>query len=790
MPDDHGLLEAALQYAARGWRVFPCHTTISGTCSCGKDCGRDAGKHPACRTGVRAATTAPDQIRTWWRRNPNFNIGLASGSGLVIVDLDGQTEIDALAAAGREHGGLPKTLVAQTGRGFHAYFKGDLSGSRTVEIKGARILFRGQGGYCIAPPSLHASGKRYQWVYDVPLAEFPNWLNNIINSSLTPNEITALGPLPDFLRNNRRPLLNRALQVLAPPWNLLEQQKIESALKLIPASCARDPWLRVGMALKNLQWHRPDGTDWGFETWRDWSSTCPEKFSDHDVETRWRSFKKAGVNIGTLYHIARGYGWDDTREAPSSEITQTNLEGPPASPPGALPFLNGHKVNGHTIELASDPGSPLIELNRDFAVIGQVGGKCVVMEMVDSDLAGVKVPVFQSFTDFRNRHLNRYIARKKIARNGEAESDYVSLGAEWLKWPHRTTYRGLDIAPGGPTQLPNGHLNLWRGFGVEPRPGDWSLMKQHIAEILANGNRIATEYIVRWAAWAVQNPGERAEAALVFRGGKGTGKGSFATALTSVFGPHGLHIHSSKHLVGSFNGHLRNCLLLFADEAFWAGDKQGESTLKGMLTDPTIIIEQKKIDAIPWRNRLHVIMAANADWVVPASHDERRYAVFEVAETRARDRSYFDALHNQLRTGGLAAMLHDLLHLELKGWHPREIPETKELQKQKEETLRPVGQFWTDWVEESRVQKMVTYKGPEQYVISLEVLLEHARQWTGQRISRKELTKFLREQGCHPVSDGSGRYWALPPLKEARAIWEQKYGKWNWSNNKEHWDIY
>ena len=156
-------------------------------------------------------------------------------------------------------------------------------------------------------------------------------------------------------------------------------------------------------------------------------------------------------------------------------------------------------------------------------------------------------------------------------------------------------------------------------------------MQRHIFEVLADGNRAYAEYIFKFAAWAVQNPGDRAEVALVFRGGKGSGKGTFANALKRMFGQHGLQIFNSKHLVGAFNGHLRNCLLLFADEAFWAGDKQGESVLKGLITEPALMIEQKGVDAAPWKNRLHVIMAANADWVVPASHDERRYAMFDAS---------------------------------------------------------------------------------------------------------------------------------------------------------------
>ena len=101
---------------------------------------------------------------------------------------------------------------------------------------------------------------------------------------------------------------------------------------------------------------------------------------------------------------------------------------------------------------------------------------------------------------------------------------------------------------------------------------------------------------------------------------------------------------------------------LFADEAYWAGDKKAESVLKGLITEPTLLIEQKGIDAVQWPNRLHVLMAANADWVVPASYDERRFAVFDVsnkyaqgAASESERRDYFDALFHEIENGGVEA---------------------------------------------------------------------------------------------------------------------------------------
>src|SRR5262249_49707458 len=161
-------------------------------------------------------------------------------------------------------------------------------------------------------------------------------------------------------------------------------------------------------------------------------------------------------------------------------------------------------------------------------------------------------------------------------------------------------------------------------------------MVRHVQDVLASGDNKAAEYILRWTAWSLQHPGELAEAALVLKGGKGSGKSVFGNAIAKCFGEHGLHIFHQSHLTGNFNGHLRSCLFLFADEAFWAGDKKGESALKGLITEPTLLIEQKGIDAIQWPNRLHILIAANADWVIPASHDERSFAVFDVSNKYAQ----------------------------------------------------------------------------------------------------------------------------------------------------------
>jgi hypothetical protein len=314
---------------------------------------------------------------------------------------------------------------------------------------------------------------------------------------------------------------------------------------------------------------------------------------------------------------------------------------------------------------ATSPRDTIARLNEKHFLIRNIGGKCLVGEMVPNPIGRGQMLSLQSREDFRAWFGNQFVT----VSDSQGNSKRKPVGEYWLKHPDRRGYEGVDLVPDAPEELPNGYLNLWRGFSVIPKPGAWSLMLRHVGQALAAGDRRAADYILRWAAWIVQHPGERAEVALVLKGAKGCGKGVFVRALTQCFGEHGMQIANQEHLVGKFNGHLRSSLFLFADEAFWAGDKKGESVLKGLITEPVLTIEQKAIDAVQWPNRLKIAMAANADWVVPASAGERRYAIFGCADTYVRGRcneaerdAYFSALHFELDHGGLEAMLYDLLH--------------------------------------------------------------------------------------------------------------------------------
>ncbi len=178
---------AARPLAARGWAVFPCD-----------------GKRPRTDHGLHDATTDQDKLDHWQQIWPDANIGLSTGdaSGVFVVDVDGEDGADTLHELELQHGELPATVEALTGRGRHVYFKHPGKDMRNTAGKlGAGLDTRGDGGYVIAPPSTHENGRMYMWVADhgpddVELAELPGWLAEQL-SRPAPSSSSSNGSVPD-----------------------------------------------------------------------------------------------------------------------------------------------------------------------------------------------------------------------------------------------------------------------------------------------------------------------------------------------------------------------------------------------------------------------------------------------------------------------------------------------------------------------------------------------------------------------------------------------------------------
>lgn len=364
-------------------------------------------------------------------------------------------------------------------------------------------------------------------------------------------------------------------------------------------------------------------------------------------------------------------------------------------------------------EYTEDP--LLTQMNDRHAIIGNISGKCRVIEEVPDDQLHRTKLTFSSFEDVRNRYSNKMV---KVGTTKEGQDVVKPLGKYWLDHPMRRQYDTIKFMPNGDKE---GVYNLWRGFNVEPRPGNCELYLKHIKDNICVGNEDYYNYLINWMARVVQQPATAGEVAIVLRGGKGTGKGVFARTFGRLFGRHHVHVANAKHLVGQFNAHLKDCVSLFADEAFFAGDKQHESVLKMLVTEDTIPIEQKGVDVEIYPNYVHLIMASNDPHVVRATGDERRYFVLDMGTGHQQDARYFSAINAQMEDGGYEALLYYLQSIDLEGFNVRAVPATKALREQKLLSMGQDDEWW--------FQKLVDGR-----------LTESESEWTGV-VQSKELER-------------------------------------------------
>lgn len=207
------MLDHALQYASRGWAVFP--TTKQKT--------------PITPRGFHDASTKPHIIQRWWKQYPNANIGIATGpvSGIAVLDLDLHKEGSSglLEDLQELKGPLENTLIARTGGGgLHYYFKypDDNEVTNATDFMGLRGLdIRGEGGYVVAPPSTHASGADYSWEtpLDTELAECPEFMY-VSTRRLHINFNDTTSDIPDGQRN----IAMTAVAGLARSFGLTEEE--------------------------------------------------------------------------------------------------------------------------------------------------------------------------------------------------------------------------------------------------------------------------------------------------------------------------------------------------------------------------------------------------------------------------------------------------------------------------------------------------------------------------------------------------------------------------------------
>ncbi len=421
------------------------------------------------------------------------------------------------------------------------------------------------------------------------------------------------------------------------------------------------------------------------------------------------------------------------------------------------------------------------KLTERFYVVNDNDGKVRIYEKTRD--MGLSRDFWKSYRPQDFLEMCKYVMHLPLKKRGETKTGdpvYAPLGKIWLETNGNQTFNGMTMMPEcGDKRTPDGMLNMWTGFAFKPQAGSWVMLKNLIFESLCRWDASSYDYILKWMALAVQRPWEPAGTALVFRGKKGTGKGTLGRAFYKLFGQHGMHFASRDLLTGRFNAHLRDCVALFADEAFYAGDKAGESVLKAFITEPALVYEGKGKDPTMGRNCLHVIMASNLDWVVPAGMDnERRFAVFDV-EDDDHGRVWWNRLYNELNNGGIEGMLHELMHINISEFDVRRVPQNSALSAQRVHGMDYMAAWLLDMAENGWKDFGGDFSefGSEGGKHLVQDVYTSFLKYCDERNVREKrpskisfgmlIKKYLPESFRKPIRDSSGYHYILPDAEES-----------------------
>lgn len=249
----------AAGYAERGISVVPLHTPTNQGCSCprGASC-LSPGKHPRIDWKPYQQQRATlEEIRSWWERWPTANVGIVTGmiSGLCVLDVDPRNGgLETLAELDARGATMPddNPVVVTGSEGLHHYFGLDRPLAKAAPFDG--IELQADRALVVAPPSLHWTGRRYQWARDLDARRVPvpAWVRWAV-AQVTPEPPATGHPLADahaddvlgalrlsghYLGRHRRKGFHR----VRCPWETLHSNEDREAVVIEPGASPAPGW--------------------------------------------------------------------------------------------------------------------------------------------------------------------------------------------------------------------------------------------------------------------------------------------------------------------------------------------------------------------------------------------------------------------------------------------------------------------------------------------------------------------------------------------------------------------
>ena len=455
-------------------------------------------------------------------------------------------------------------------------------------------------------------------------------------------------------------------------------------------------------------------------------------------------------------------------------------------------------------ELTAENKRTFAEMNARHASVS-VKGKFRVMTW----LPDAQYP-FQSFAEFSSKADFQYINQHpkikfEVTEGTKTKTVRMGRGEWFLSRARHTHFDGIDFSPGAPAIITRKdrrgkktyYANMFSGVSVEPREGDCSLYLNHVRDNICGGQEVLNTYTLDWQASGVQYPADPGRAAISLRGDPGVGKGIFATEYGALFGRHFFHITNAEQIVGRFNALAAQSIVQFADEAMFAGDRHAAQVLKTLVSEKTKVLELKGIDSIQIPNFCRYIFSTNNKHPLRIEEKDRRYCSIYVERTHAKDKPYFVALLDQMKTGGRAALLDLLLKRDISKFNPEDIPSTSELDTQKLLSA-PIGdRVIISFAQDGYLPGALVDLGGERedrpWIARARgpgFLFEEMRtrgSRSMQFMDELTLTDILKRWGFTRKPLGNQTGWAAPPLDQLRSKLNEKYPAIEWDHLDVKW---
>lgn len=611
------------------------------------------GKLPACEFKDQAINDPNDLSKFWYdpvmKMEHPYNIGIYTGrykknQALLVVDVDnkkGKTGDKTLLDLTLEGFKFPKTLTQTTPTGGrHLIYRCTDPVIQSASKLGSGIDIRSRGGYIVGAGSF-INGKAYT-IDNEKIAIAPKWLVERCGVERKSREVNV-----DVSKINQESAKKRALSYLKTAPRAMQGDGGDQTTFNVAAKL-KDFGLTIMNARDLLHDH--------------WNQECEPPWEARALEDKVRN----------AYAYSQNKAGIDSPQSDFEDVSENSL------------YL------------------PVMKLNKEFSFLVQ-GGKSTILHHPLDDPETQYMTV-QAFKD---------LIKSETIQTSDGK--IKPLSEHWMASTHRNTYIGVDF---NPMRKPGKRrLNLWRGYGCEPLAKNEAptkdmqrgldLFHEHALKNVCDGDEKHFNWLMGYFAHMIQRPWEKPLTALVFQGKKGVGKNALVERVGKLFARYSGHYQLTSDpnkITSNFNKHLEKMVFFVLDEASWSGNKQAESRIKDLITGGTHNIEQKGKEIYEIRNCLRLVILGNDAWLVPATFDERRFAVFMVGDGRMRDKPFFIDMRNCIdNKGGNRLLLTYLQNFDLKTVDVDEAPVTKGLLQQKLQTLDPFFSWWYSCLTDEKI---------------------------------------------------------------------------------------